>query len=492
MYQAACRHSDDVIFCFDSVGNKYVATGGNLAWRINNPGLVHSRSRFSRKFGAIGSCGRYAIFPRADEGHKALEAWIHSKRLYNSLIKSIAKSYQPNNAESYVKQLSSLSGISPEIRIKKLKLQELERFLISIEKLCGYVLIGNEMFSLLPKVVAKIENGKDKENSYIIGDNTVLSQREAVDWVQSHRLDAVIVHERSGAVHLRSRPKHCIWTISTHKPFLFPPETKIDTLVRVTGMYKTGQCTWAFINGIDNSKEEALASAELISKTAGGERVLYMPNDTIWAPLDLLACFILKTSLDTPVIKWTVKFLRYLLAISKQATDSPLVVVFVHSQGAILIEHAVEVLNQDEKKQLRIFTFGGGSFLAPGKCHSDSHNYASAADFVCRFGSPNLQLLALERYHGHKNGLNDEEIIDQLANRDAVLHLDSTNLTMFEHYVKQRIKYYQGEFVKISNLTILDPDSDSKWKHAFSSECYQKTIQEVINKYQYRIKEEQS
>ena len=484
MYKAAYKYNDEVVFYFDSAGNKYVATGGSLAWRINNPGLVHSHTHFSRKLGSIGSFGPYAIFSHPQNGRKALAAWIHSKKYFNSSLKTLAKHYQPGSPDVFINQLSFLSDISPERKIKTLSQKELERLLISIEKLCGYNSTDNETFSLLPKIIAKIENGKDQEDTYLIGDSVVLSKKESIEWIQSHRLDGVIVQEGNGVTYLRSRPNHWIWNIKTHKPVLFPSEEKIDTLMRVIGENKTEQCIWAFINGINNTKEEALASAELISKAAGGEKVLSMPNDTLWAPVDFLTCLVLKASLDTPIIAWAVKFLRYLIAISKQAKDSPPVIVFLHSQGAIFIEHAMEFLRQEERKQLRIFTFGGGSFIAPDKSHPDSHNYASAADFVCRFGSPNLQLLALERYYGNKKGLTDNQIIAQLSMGDAMLHLDSIDSKVIEAYIKQRTKYYENEFSKIRNLTILDPDPGSKWKHTFISECYQQTIQEIIKKYQ--------
>lgn len=34
MYRFAYKYNEEVIFYFDSAGNKYVATGGNLAWRM--------------------------------------------------------------------------------------------------------------------------------------------------------------------------------------------------------------------------------------------------------------------------------------------------------------------------------------------------------------------------------------------------------------------------------------------------------------------------
>ena len=127
MYKAAYKYNDEVVFYFDSAGNKYVATGGSLAWRINNPGLVHSHTHFSRKLGSIGNFGPYAIFSHPQEGRKALAAWIHSKKYFNSSLKTLAKHYQSGSPEVFVNQLSSLSGISSERIIKILSQKELER-----------------------------------------------------------------------------------------------------------------------------------------------------------------------------------------------------------------------------------------------------------------------------------------------------------------------------------------------------------------------------
>lgn len=484
MYKAAYKYDNDIIFYFDSAGNKYVASGGSLAWRTNNPGLVRCHSHFSRKFGSIGSFGPYAIFSNPQQGHRALVAWIQSKKYSSSCLKTLADHYEPTSPDDFVVRLSSLSGISPETKIQSLSQKELERLLISIEKLCGYTDRGNEVFSLLPKIVAKIENnkGQQKEDAYLIGDNIVLSKKEAVEWIQTHRLDGVVVHERDGRLHLRSRPNHSIWNIKMHEGELFPLEGKIDTLVRTVGEKRVGQCIWGFINGINNTEEEALKAAQKISLLAGGESVCSMPNDT--SPLcikDGLVCFALKFIADTPIVKWAAKFFRYLLSLSEKEEAHPLVIIFAHSQGAIISEHALELLSEKEREKLLIFTFGGGSFIAKGKSHSDSHNYASATDFVCSLGSPNFQYLALQRYFGRKEGKSDEEVIYQLASCDAMLHLDSTDPKIMEAYTKQRVKHYEKEFVEISNITVLDPDPMNK--HKFESSCYQATLEELIKKY---------
>ena len=160
----------------------------------------------------------------------------------------------------------------------------------------------------------------------------------------------------------------------------------------------------------------------------------------------------------------------------------------MHSQGAIISEHAFELLKPSERNKIRIFTFGGGSFIAPGKCHPDSHNFASAADLVCSLGSPNLRFLAMQIYLGNKEGKSQEQVIYQLAFQDAMLDLDSADLKVFETYLRQRINHYNQEIGHLANVTILDPDTDCKWKHEFKSDCYQKKVKSKIDEYQNILK----
>jgi len=53
MFKSAYNYDHEVTFYFDAMGNKYIAQGGSLAWRLNNPGLVRSHSHFARKHGSI-------------------------------------------------------------------------------------------------------------------------------------------------------------------------------------------------------------------------------------------------------------------------------------------------------------------------------------------------------------------------------------------------------------------------------------------------------
>lgn len=481
MYRTAHAHDEKVIFYLDSAGNKYVASGGSLAWRLNNPGLVHRSGWFSRDHDSIGHFDHYAIFSNPEKGRAALAKWLHTKKYFKGSLKTLAKHYQPNDSDSFANQLASLTNIPVRTKIKDLNKQEFEQLLVCIEKLCGYTSKGDEKISILPKIIGRIEKGKNLEDTYLIGGGIVLSKKEALEWAQSNRLDAVIVHEYGGELHLRSRPNHCIQNI--HLPTAIFSREDIDPLVRIVGTAKPGQCIWAFINGIDNTKREALESAERISAMTGNEQVLSMPNDTRCKLADLGDCLVLKTSANIPIINWAVKFLRYLLTLEQKENAPVPIVIFAHSQGAIILEHALELLKPSETELFRIFTFGGGSFIASGKSHPDSHNYASAVDFVCRLASPNLQLLALRRYYACKEGLSDLQMIEQLSFQDATLYIDSIDAKVLKSYVEQRIRHYENELSRISNLTILDPDPGSRWKHKFSSDCYQLTVQKIIQKY---------
>jgi hypothetical protein len=481
MYKAAHTQDGNIVFYLDPTGNKYAATGGNLAWRLNNPGLVHTTSRLFSRQGSIGHFDHYAIFPTPEKGREALTNWLHIKKYFTRSLKTIAKHYQPHNPNDFADKLSALTDIPVRAKLNTLSKQQFNCLLLSIEKLCGYTLLGSENFYFLPKILGKLESS-DHEDGYLIGGNLILSKKETLDWVQSYRLDAVIVHESNGHLHLRSRPDHLIQHIRF--PFVTASEPQdITASMRIVGAKKPKQCIWAFINGIDNTKEDALQAATQISAMAGGERVFSMQNDTrgFKGSIDFGDCILLKASLDLPVIDRALKFLRYLMTLEKE--EKTPIVLFAHSQGGIILEHALEFLEPSERLSLRIFTFGGGSFIAPGKCHSDSHNYASVADYVCLLGSPSLQMLALQRYYARKESLTDAQMIQQWAFRDAILALDSIDPNVIQKFAETRAAHYLGEFARIRNLTILDPDPDSRWKHKFASDCYQKAVQQLIQKY---------
>jgi hypothetical protein len=480
MFKSAIAHSEEVIFYFDFLGNKYVAQGGSLAWRLNNPGLVRSHSHFSRKNGSIGSLKGVAIFSSPEQGHKALIDLLETKKYFNSTLKTIGKLYLPTNPEEYASRLASSLSISLEKKINSFSKEEFKLLILTIEKSCGYCHLGNEQFVLLPKIYAHIESNQGKD-LYLIGSNTLLSKEDVIEWISTHRLDGVLVHQNDGNIYIRSRPAYAMWNIHMPADGIPALEGEIDTLMRVVGEKRENQCIWAFINGVWNPKENALKSARLISDSTDGEQVLSMPNDMLGWSDDVGVCILLKIGMDTPVVHLAVKFLKHLLFLSSEGNINLPIVVFAHSMGAIICEHALELLTHQERQKIRVFTFGGGSFISPGKCHQDSHNFASAKDLICFCGSPNFRTLAMQRYIAIKEGLTHEQMLEKWAREDSMLYLDTIDVRVIQNFEKQRIKYYEELLEKICNVTILD--SGPEYEHSFCNECYQKKVQTLIEKY---------
>jgi hypothetical protein len=486
MFKTACKYNEDTIFYFDNWGNKYVATGGTLSWRLKNPGLVHKRTPSASHNGSIGSCDGFAIFAESEHGHQALIDWLNSKSCLNMTLAGIAKYYRPQNSDSFLTYLSNATEVSQTKKIKDFSLQEFQLLQYAICRLCGYTHVGDEQFVLLPKISAKIENFTTKEEFYLIANCTILSKNEAIEWVLTHRLDAVIVHENNDRIHLRSRPHHGMEHIKLNERDYNLSEGQFETICRTIGEKKTGQCIWAFINGISNSREDALKSAQLISDAAEGEQVLSLPNDrSIWTLGNLITAIAQKGLLGTAVVNLAVRFFRHLINLSDEDTAHPPIIIFVHSQGAIIAEHALEHLKDEERKKLRIFTFGGGSFISTHKCHPDSHNYASASDLISQGGAPNQQNLALALYHGAKKGESQETVINRLALRDAILCFNShedalVSTEKFETWIQKRKVYYVNEIQKLE-ITILEPGCHLE--HSFKNNCYQNVVQVLVGRY---------
>jgi hypothetical protein len=481
MFKTAYSFDDETVFYFDTIGNKYVAQGGSFAWRINNPGLIKSHSPLARKNGSIGSCNGFAIFSIAEHGHKALSDFLRLKKYYTSTLKAIAEHYQPKDPDEFLLRLTSYIPLPFDKKICSLSKQKFDCLLLAIEKVCGYTHIGNESFILLPRIYAHFENSHPPHDTYAITDNTILSKEEVVKRIVTHRLDGIIVHRDDGTIYIRSRPTYSMWNIHMPAKLLPSIDGEIDTITRAVGEKRRDQCIWGFINGIYNERDDALKSAKLISDAANGEQVLSMPNDMLGWDDDLKVCFVLKIGIDTPVVRLAERFFRHLIALSKENNLIVPIVLFVHSMGAIIAEHALELLNPEERQQLRIFTFGGGSLIPPNNCHPDSHNFISTKDLVCLLGSPYFRTLAMRRYLGFTEGLTQEQLICRWAQEDALLYVDAIDDGTIQKYVNQRKAHIQKQLEEIQNITVMEPGSN--YEHSFRNDTYQKALRTVIKKY---------
>lgn len=487
MYKKAYRFDDQTVFYFDAYDNKSVAKGGSLAWRLNNPGLLHAHDPIVRKRNKIGSQFPYIIFSTPTDGMNALYEWLKSPKFFNAPLLAIAQYHQPEHPEEYLERLCLASKLAPDIKLNALSPEEFRHLTKAIQTICGFSSSQEGELALLPKISARYySSNANKVEYYLVGFDILLTKTEAITWVKSHRLDAVIVHKSDGIIYLRSRPGHHLNQIHLTDQEC-GPEIEFKNAVRDVGVKKDGQYIWGYINGVWNSDECAKDSTTFISQAVDGEQVWSLMNNTKSTMGDLVECIHQKLDIDTDIVKFAAKFLQLLLSLSEEDPKKPPVIVFVHSQGAIIADLALNLLSAAECKKIRIFTFGGGAFIFPNKSHSESHNYISTADGVPRLASFKLTALALRRNEGLKKGLTQEQVIDNLVIEDADYYLDTININNIPVYSEQRRNFYKGEFEKIANLTVLEQSKDAflgYWEHSFEVPCYQNMLKETIKRYQ--------
>ncbi len=84
-------------------GSQVKYSGGDPAWRTNNPGNLWSAS-VSKRNGEIGKFGNFAIFPDYESGHGALLDSLRTTHWNKDLAKMIG-AYAPsfeNNTSKYI------------------------------------------------------------------------------------------------------------------------------------------------------------------------------------------------------------------------------------------------------------------------------------------------------------------------------------------------------------------------------------------------------
>lgn len=414
MFIKAYPFDRERVFYFDQENKKYIARGGSLAWRYNNPGLLHYYDPQAQHLGVIGTSFPYLIFSSRDEGIIALKEWLSSHSLME-----IADYYYPNNPTEYLASLSSLNTSSA--------------LLEHIIELSEFSCAGH--MEPLPQILARFHSNEKKSDFYLVEGDELLTKEEAILRVESHRLDAVIVHQKNGALHLRSRPGH-----HPNSLRLFDEETinQAETFkeaIREAGKRRAGQCIWGYINGIWNDERIAKHSIDLISSLTSGEKVFSLINNSQGKIKDLLECHRLCHS--SPIVKLAAKFFEFLIYLSEREGENSPIILFVHSQGALIANLALDLLEEKRAKKLRIFAFGASILLETNKAHPDSHNYIGEADLIPRLG------------------------FRKFADRKKLAHI--ADLTVLDHSTNGAKKYLE---------------------HTFSSSCYLDQLKKIIAKYQ--------
>jgi hypothetical protein len=111
-------------------------------WRNNNPGNIEY-GQFSQRMGAIGSDGRFAVFPTLEMGTKAKEELLFGEQSnYKNLsIANAINRYAPpseNNTQAYIAAVTSALGVSDNTILAQLSSSDRSKFLETISRVEGF------------------------------------------------------------------------------------------------------------------------------------------------------------------------------------------------------------------------------------------------------------------------------------------------------------------------------------------------------------------
>ena len=120
-----------------------IAVYGPRNRRNNNPGNIEY-GPFAQKHGAIGTDGRFAIFPDEETGFRAMKKRLTSGELYNygdiTIREAIYKWAPPfeNDTENYIKDVVRKTGLNENSKIKDLSPDQLDALVKAMASHEGY------------------------------------------------------------------------------------------------------------------------------------------------------------------------------------------------------------------------------------------------------------------------------------------------------------------------------------------------------------------
>jgi hypothetical protein len=113
----------------------WINIGGDRNWRNHNPGNLEDGD-FARRHGAIGTDGRFAIFPDYQTGKRALVALLTTETYRALTVGQAIERFAPNfenDASAYTKFIGNSCGISPDALLSSMSLEMLEAVAGAIE-----------------------------------------------------------------------------------------------------------------------------------------------------------------------------------------------------------------------------------------------------------------------------------------------------------------------------------------------------------------------
>jgi hypothetical protein len=115
---------------------------GSRAWRNNNPGNIEFGA-FAQRHGAIGTDGRFAVFPTYQAGRDAKEALLFETNSYrNGTLAEAITRYAPpsdnNDTAAYITAVSAAIGVNPNTPLASLTPQQRQTMLDAMEQVEGF------------------------------------------------------------------------------------------------------------------------------------------------------------------------------------------------------------------------------------------------------------------------------------------------------------------------------------------------------------------
>jgi hypothetical protein len=124
---------------FVNYGN-FTQSGGTRSWRDNNPGNIEYGS-FARSHGAIGTDGRFAIFPDAQTGRNALTALLGTRSYQGLTVQGAIARFAPpteNNTTAYTNSIRRQTGLDPNTSMRSLTPAQLRAVTDAIQRHEGW------------------------------------------------------------------------------------------------------------------------------------------------------------------------------------------------------------------------------------------------------------------------------------------------------------------------------------------------------------------
>lgn len=124
----------------ETVDGEQLRRKGARNWRNNNPGNIEY-GPYTRSKGAVGSDGRFAVFPTVELGMKAKEDLVFGKNYINLSIRNAIAKYAPeteNDVNMYVNQVVQATRASPDTVLKDLTAEQRTAMLDTINRVEGF------------------------------------------------------------------------------------------------------------------------------------------------------------------------------------------------------------------------------------------------------------------------------------------------------------------------------------------------------------------